>query len=279
MASGSIAWGLALALLGGSVAGGAPERPDVVISTLPFDDPGSQQAIFDILGKHLRRRLGRSVVFEAGDTYDHVIERLSRGEVDVGFVGAGAYIEARRTGDVRAILTTVRKRKPTYTGVVLVKKGSPITELRDLAGKRVAFVDRRSTAGYYYPRQLLEQAGIDVQTGLTAVFAGGHHRAAQMVASGEVDAGACFDGAQEGLGDPEAVATLARTEPIPGDPVVVRPGLGSELVNALRAALIQLSLVPEARTFFALAEIDGFVPARDGDYDAVAELARRFEAR
>ena len=67
---------------------------------------------------------------------------------------------------------------------------------------------------------------------------------------------------------------LPSPEPIPGDPVVVRPGLGRDLIKELRMALIELSVLPEAKTFFTFAEIDGFVPAVDSDYDAVAELIR-----
>ena len=93
-----------------------------------------------------------------------------------------------------------------------------------------------------------------------------------MVADGAADAGACFEGAQDTLVDREAVVPIARTEPIPGDPVVVRAGLGAPLVTQLRAALIELANVPEARPFFMYAEIDGFVPAIDNDYDRVAEL-------
>ena len=95
-----------------------------------------------------------------------------------------------------------------------------------------------------------------------------------MVVSGKVDAGACFEGGQSNVDDPTKIAVIARTEPIPNDPVVVRPGLGKETVKALRSVLIEMSTVPEARPFFTFSEIDGFVPAFDSDYDAVAEMVR-----
>ena len=88
------------------------------------------------------------------------------------------------------------------------------------------------------------------------------------------DGAHCFEGADQTLADPDAVVAIARTAPVPGDPVVVRPGLGVDTVKALRSALIDLSTVPEARSFFTFAEIDGFVPAVDGDYDAVAKTIR-----
>lgn len=248
--------------------------PQLTISTLPFDDAASQQAVFNVLSKHLSKSIDRKVVFEAGKTYDDVIAKLSTGKVDVAFLGAGAYIEARRTGGVRAILRTIRHRSTNYFGIVVVKQGSDIKSLSDLKGKRFAFVDKKSTAGYYFPRRLLRKAGINPDKDIEVVFAGGHHKVVQMVAAGTVDAGACFEGAQQNLADPDSVVPMARTEPILGDPVVVRPGLGADLIKTLRSALIELSTVPAARSFFTFSEIDAFVPAFDSDYDAIAELIR-----
>lgn len=256
-----------------AVPASAGQKP-LVISTMPFDDPAAQTAVFNLLSRHLADSLSRPVEFEAGNSYDEVIARLKSGKVDVAFVGAASYIKARRSGDVRAILRAIRHRNSSYHGIVVVKQGSPIKGLADLKGKRFAFVDKSSTAGYFFARRLLERAGLDPDRDLQPIFAGGHHKVVQMVADGEADAGACFEGAQQTLRDPQAVLPIARTEPILGDPVVVRPGLGSELINRLRSALIEIAVVPEAKNFFVFSEIDGFVPAFDSDYDRVAELIR-----
>jgi phosphonate transport system substrate-binding protein len=252
------------------------ERP-LVISTLPFDDPAQQAAVFGMLSKHLATALGQPVTFAAGKSYDSVIDRLARGEVDIAFVGAAAYVQARKGGAVRAVLRTIRHHAAGYRGVIVVPRGSAVTTLDGLRGKRVAFVDKSSTGGYFYPLKLLRDAGLDPDKDLVVSFAGGHHKVVQLVAKGEVDAGACFEGAEGVLADPASVKPIARTELVPGDPVVVRPGLGAELVGRLRSALVELPSVPEAQSFLTFAEIDGFVPALDRDYDGVAELMRQVQ--
>ncbi len=261
--------------LGSGEAGAAP--PPLVITTLPFDNPRQQQAVFSLLSRRLGAALHREVRFEAGRSYDDTIDKLAGGRSDVGFLGAAAYVKARRKGQVRAVLRAIRHRHSTYYGVIVVKRGSAIKTLADLAGRKIAFVDESSGAGYLFPRLLLESAGLELGRDLEVVFAGGHHKVVAQVANGSADAGACFEGAQDTLPDPEAVVPIARTEPVPGDPVVVRPGLGPELVNRLRSALIEMSTVPEARPFFTFSEIDGFVPAVDADYDRVAELLRHLD--
>lgn len=251
----------------------AAARP-LVISTSPFAAPAEQQAVFQILCQLLEERLGRPVTFKAGTSYAEVIEGLAGGGIDIGFVGASSYVRARRNGTVRAILRSVRNRKDTYKGVVVVRRGSGIKKLKDLRGKKVAFVDIHSTAGYYYPRELLRRAGIDPDNDLEALMAGGHHKVVAMVASGKADAGACFEGAQAELVDPSILSAIARTDPIPGDPVVARAGLGRTLIKQVRSALIELSTLAHARPFFTYADIDSFVPAIDSDYDGVADLMR-----
>ncbi len=265
----AVIWGLSLV----GTTGRAAEKP-LVVTTLPFANAAEQQAVFAILNRYLSNALGRPVVFTAGSSYDTTIEALALGKTDIAFLGAVSYIKARRRGDVRAILRTIRGDQPTYRGVILVPKGSPVRTLAGLKGRTVAFVDRSSGGGYLFPRLLLRGAGLDPDRDLKTVFAGGHHQVVRMVAEGKADAGACFAGAERTLADPSQVVTLAQTEPVPGDPVVVRAGLGSELIKRLRSALMEMPSVPDARGFFTFAEIDGFVPAFDSDYDRMAELVR-----
>ena len=264
---------IALAVAFIAIPADADERA-LVFSTLPFDDAAAQHSVFNLLSRQLAAKLGRPVIFQAGDNYETVINDLRRGKVDVALLGAASYIKARRSGDVRAILRAVRHRQSIYHGVVIVKRDSGLRTLADLKGKRFAFVDPDSTAGYLFTKKLLLEAGLDPNKDLKTEFAGGHHKVVRKVAAGEVDAGACFEGAAEMLDDPQSVTTIARTAPITGDPVVVRPGLGSDLVNALRSAMIELSVVPEARGFFTFSEIDGFIPAVDSDYDSIELLIR-----
>ncbi|MBI5508332.1 MAG: phosphate/phosphite/phosphonate ABC transporter substrate-binding protein [Deltaproteobacteria bacterium] len=249
----------------------------LTLTTLPFDNPQEESAVFSLLGRYLADALGRPVEFVAAKSYDEATRMLSSGKADVALFGAVAYVKARRQGQVRAILRSIRNHRPTYDGVVIVKRGSGIESLADLKGHSFAWVDPFSGAGYLYPRILLKGAGIVPDRDLKATFVGSHKQVVQKVASGEVDAGACFAGAEEMLTDPSAVVAIGRTEPVPGEPVVVRPGLGSELVKKLRSALMEMATVEAAAPFFRFAEIDGFVPAVDADYDRVDELLRQLQ--
>src|SRR5690606_33314316 len=116
------------------------------------------------------RVLGQPVRFEAGKSYDEVISKLASGEVDVGFVGAGTYVLARRKGHVRAILRAIRKRSSNYHGVIVTKADGEVRSLADLRGKTFAFVHPNSTAGFFYAREVLQRAGVDPDRDLNAIF-------------------------------------------------------------------------------------------------------------
>ena len=253
------------------LAAAAPERP-LVISTLPFDSASDQEAIFGALRPPLEQALGRAVRFEPGATYQDVVTRLEKGAVDVAFVGALAYLQARKHG-AHAILKSIRKGASSYHGVLVIPAESGIKSLKDLKGKTVAFVDKTSTSGYLYPRMLLKKSGLDPDKDIVTALAGSHRKAVEMVLEGKAVAAACFDGAQDALPDPAKVRVLARTADIPSDPVVVGATVTAEQSKALRKALIDLAQNNAAAGFFAAADIDGFVPAADRDYDSLAEQA------
>lgn len=250
----------------------------LVVTTLPFQDRAAQDAIFRLLSDELSRALGERVVFEAGKSYEDVIGRLTARQTDVAFLGGVAYLEARRRGNARAILRTVRAGRGSYRGVIIVASGSTVRDLAALKGaKAVGFVDRLSTTGFVFPAQLLRDAGVTLED--KQRFVGSHQAVVAAVTDRRLDAGAVFEGAVDMLSDPGAVRVLATTEDVPGDPVVVRPGLGKQRVAALRSAFMELATKPEARPFFEHAGIDSLVPVTDSDYDPFAKRVRQLRRR
>ena len=68
-----------------------------------------------------------------------------------------------------------------------------INGIEDFAGKNVCFVDPGSTSGFLYPSAGLLDAGIDPETDVTPVFAGGHDASVISVKNGDCDAGFAYD--------------------------------------------------------------------------------------
>jgi NitT/TauT family transport system substrate-binding protein len=112
---------------------------------------------------------------------------LDRGEVDIIFGVASAGLAAREAGrDMVAVLQveTARSKAPdSYP--LLVKKGSPIHALADLAGKKIAVANAGSQIVANL-KVLLNRAGIDPKKVVLNEAPFASHR--DLLASGQVDA-------------------------------------------------------------------------------------------
>lgn len=245
----------------------ASARGAIGLSTAPFTDPLRQEAVFLSLVSLISAELGMEVRYVPFPSYEALIEGFERGTVDVAIIGAVTYVEARRRASVRAILRPIRSGRSFYTGAIVVMADSGITTIEQLKGKRFAFVDRFSTAGYLFPALLFKRAGINPAVDFSEVrFVGGHAQVVEAIASGAVDAGACFKGCERFLGTPTLLTTIAVTDPIPNDPVVVSATLPEPVVQRLREIMIGLTFDPRARVFFELMNLQGFLPATDEQY-------------
>jgi len=165
-----------------------------------------------------------------------------------------------------------------YSGYLLVRSDSPITRARDLAGRRVAFVEPTSASGYLFARRYLEQEGLDVARDLRGTpFLGSHDAVLRAVLSGEVDAGASFEGALRrarkiGI-DTASLRILAITGRIPLDALVAVPDLDPGLIERIQAALDDLNTTnPEGRSALAGLDIVGWVRSDDSLYDEIRKV-------
>src|SRR5215813_13072295 len=87
---------------------------------------------------------------------------------------------------VAEILAMKNGKLSTYTAGIWVKKGSPVTSLKKLAGHTLALSSTGSTSGDWVPRYALIQAG--VQNKVKTEYAGGHPESLEALLHGKVDA-------------------------------------------------------------------------------------------
>ncbi len=241
---------------------------------------GSQEEAFGPVARFLSARIGVPVDLAAASRYDELADWISRGMVDVALVPPLAYVRAKeRIACLRLLRTMVVGGTVHYSGYIVVRDESPITSARDLAGRRIAFVEPSSASGYLFARHWLGHEGIDPDHDLAgAAFLGSHEAVIRAVLSGEADAGATFQGAvqrarQLGL-DTASLRILAITGRIPLDALVATPDLDPGWIARLDETLDRLNTAhPEGRAALArLVDIVGWAPSDDRLYDEVREV-------
>lgn len=160
---------------------------------------------------------------------------LQYDDVEIVFAGPSEFVLFQRESDVEILFDIQR---PHYGSSFFVPVDSEISALEDLKGKRVALKDTGSTSGHIFPSQMMVQAGLDLDRDLDIIMAGDARIAALV--NGDVDAmgGGNRDIEEIEAMDPEGeYRVIAKSDPLPGDPVIIRGNLPEACKSGLREVL------------------------------------------
>lgn len=185
-------------------------------------------------------------------------------------------------------VATPRYRAPgcrgaEYSSAVLVPKGSPCSEVKDLRGSVCAVNSPVSQSGYSALRALVAPLSDNGRFFSNVRVSGGHLDSIDMVAGGAADVCAvdCVTHALARRYRPKAVAglrVLTYTAGCPGLPFVTRAEIDDDLFRRLRAAVHEALADPGlARAREALL-IDGLEELELEDYRMVLDLELRAAA-
>jgi phosphonate transport system substrate-binding protein len=263
-------------------------------------------------GAHLRRELGRTlsdalgveVEVTAEPSYGALLERVARGEAAVAWLPPATFVRASESGMIDRIYSAERSGGARYQAALFVRAESAFDAPGSLEGKRVAWVDRDSCAGYLFPRLELVQRGHAPESLFAEQrFLSSHLRVVRAVKDGEVEAGATFvqlrtlesrpsrpPGVEEARADlaqtlalvgwapfvpPTAMRAVLVSRAIPSDALCLTRALPPALRDAVGDLLQVAGDRPRlARLFRGLMNADRFVRAEPASYDAVREAMR-----
>ncbi len=255
---------------------GSLENPVKMI----FVPSGDSQAILaegSEIADLLSKKTGLLVKAKIATSYAAAIEAIGANKVDIGWLATFSYVLAKEKYDVDLLLIVSRFGSPTYRGQIIVKDGSGIKTLKDLKGKRMAFVDPASTSGHIFPKTLLLSKGISPENFFSkSLFAGSHNAVIFSILKGEVDAGATYDDARAAIAKvyPEVYSQtriLAYTKDIPNDTVCASKNLDPIIKEKIKKGLRNLSKDPEGSK--ALKRIYGISELID--FDALFDPVRK----
>lgn len=264
-----------------------PEKP-LIMAFTPSRDPTALQEAADAFVAAVARLSGVPVRAQVASDYAGVVEALRSRRVDLAFVHPVGYVLARREAGCEILVRDVWQGKTAYTARFYVRKASGITRVEELRGRTIAFVDPASSSGYIYPMVFLIKRGLvrdrDPKTFFKdALFAGTHEAALRALLQGRVDSAASFDSAPEiHLKDLALIAQLAvvgETPEIPEAGICARPGLPAAAIQAVKRALLAMKKPEHAAVLKQIYDIDGFVEARDADYEPVREALELMDYR
>ncbi len=261
----------------------ARPRERLLIGLIPELNIFKQKARFKLLGEYLARKIGVPVQFTMLSRYGNILERFEAEHMDGAFFGSftGA-LAVERLGVVPLARPVNLDGTSTYQGRLFVRKDSGIRGVEDVRGKRMAFVDRATTAGYLFPLAWLREHGIRRPAGFFAeyYFTGSHDAAIAAVLDRKADIGAAKHSVYERVrqANPrvdQELEVIAESPPVPSNGLCVRADLEPDLQKALRRALLELERDPEGAKVLAQIGALRFIETTATDYAPVVVLANR----
>ena len=239
------------------------------------------------LKAYLEKETGLVFDMQVPVSYIALVEAFGTKRADVGIVNTFGYILAHEKYGVTARLRIISFGRNHYFGQIIAHKDG-IKNVKDIAGKKFAFVDPASSSGYLLAAQLFKERNLKPKE---FVFAGRHDSVVSMVYQKQVDAGATFHVPEKNdKGQAmdarrlvraqypdveEKVVILEKTGPIPNDPVIFRKDIPIELQNKIVELLRTFVKSEEGlRTFKALFNVTDFEIANDNDYEKVRSILK-----
>jgi phosphonate transport system substrate-binding protein len=256
-------------------------RQEILIGLIPEQNVFRQRERYQSLKKYLLEKHGIAVNFTSLSRYGNIIERFKSEKMDGAFFGSFTYALAHHQIGVEPLVRPVNlDGTSTYHGYIFARRDSGIHTAADMKGKRFAFVDRATLAGYLFPLAYFKKNGIgDLHAHLgESFFAGSHDAAILAVLNGEADAGAAkntiYDefSAEHPRIEKELVI-LARSDVVPQNCLAVRKGLDPVLKQALKQALLEIDRSSEGEEALKRFSARGFIETQDSDYTYLYRLS------
>ncbi|BAZ30490.1 phosphonate ABC transporter, periplasmic phosphonate-binding protein [Cylindrospermum sp. NIES-4074] len=252
----------------------------LTIGVLPAQNPQDQQQMIKLFHTYLEKSLGRRVNFQIAKDYNQAVDWLVEEKLDIAYLGPVTYLEAvERGAKVEPIVATIDKNtgQPWYRACIIVKAESPIKTLKDLKGKRFAFVDKSSTSGYLMPLATFKKLGIEPEQDFAQViYAGNHSKSMAALEDGVVDAAAAnvssyLKRQKNSQVTSKNTRILWESAPIAQAPIVVSKNLPPKLIRQLKQVYISM---PDGIEDITGTESDGYTLVSHTDYTSIQQMRK-----
>ena len=164
--------------------------------------------------------------------------------------------------------------------MIFVRTDSRVRTARDMKGKRFAFVDKATTAGYLLPLEYFHDYGIsDYRHFLKEeYFTGTHEDAIYDVLDRKADIGAAKNTVLQRLAkeDPRILKdliVLQRSPEVPENALALRKDIDVSVRDQLKQSLLAMHLDPEGKEVLKKFGAIKFIETRTEEYKIIVEYA------
>lgn len=231
------------------------KKEEILIGLIPEMNVFAQMERFKPLAEYLSQRTGIPVRLKILSRYGNIIDSFSSERMDGAFFGSFTGTMAiEKLGAVPIARPINIDGESTYHGLIYVRKDSGIETVSDMKGKKFAFVEKSTTAGYLFPLAWLRKQGItDLDSFFSEYyFAGSHDATLYAVLSGKADIGASKHSVYLWMKEKDPridkeLKVLAQSPKVPSNGLFLRKDIDEETKKAFRKALLELDSSPHGQ--------------------------------
>ncbi len=258
-----------------------PTARKLLIGLIPEQNIFKQLERYEPLMRYLGRKTGTKIKLKVLPRYGNIIDNFKSSDMDGAFFGSFTYTLAHAKVGVEVLARPVAPdNTSTYYGMIFVRKDSRIQAARDMKGKRFAFVDKATTAGYLLPLEYFHDNGISNYNHYLkeAYFTGTHEDAIYDVLNRKADIGAAKNTVFQRLAKSEPrimkeLVVLARSPDVPENALALRNDIDPVLRNRLKETLLKMHLDPEGKKVLEGFGAQMFIETRNAEYDVIVKYA------
>lgn len=239
----------------------------VLLGVIPFLQPDKLREQIQPVCSYLEKKLGRSVQMTTVSDYESLARLLELKKIHIAWFSHASFARLKGKNKWQSLCRPRQNGSVLYEGQIIVLQQSKFNNIADLRGHVFAYVDRYSGSGFYFPNVYMAEQGIKpLEFFSRVVFTQSHRSSILGVLDGTYDAAAVFsaslvDQSAEGL------RVIARTGPIPNDPVVVREDLEPGLKSRIEKAMLTMHEDPDGieylKTLYSLRGTEKFVAEKE----------------
>lgn len=165
---------------------------EILVGLIPEENIFRQMDRYRPLASYLSKKINANVRLTILSRYGDIIDRFISRRMDGAFFGVFTSVLAMEKLGVEPLVRPVNiDGSSTSQAYVFARKDSGIKDIKDMRGKRMAFVDRATATGYLYFLALLKDGGFSGPDSFFReyYFTGSHEAAVYAVMDNRADLG------------------------------------------------------------------------------------------
>ena len=258
------------------------EGKSITIGLIPEQNIFRQMERYEPLASYVSKKIGVKIKLKVLPRYGNIINNFISGEMDGAFFGSFTYTMAHAKLGVEVLARPENGEGiSSYHGLIIVRKDSLIRTAEDMRGKRFAFVDKATTAGYLLPLAYFKKHGIgDYKSYLKETyFSGTHEDVIYDVLNKKADIGAAKNTVFDRLTKTDErilkeLLVLEKSPDVPENSLAVRKDFDNSLKIKLKETLLNMHNDPAGKNILSNFGARRFIETTDKDYGPVFTYAR-----